>query len=426
MKKMFFLWMLLSLVSCSESEEGVGTDTDPKNNFERSYDFQGSMPDNVLRSYLSRAITMAEFATGIQFYNDSEIPKRVDDERMLINIGAKFIGRAVYRWGKEDDVLNPEFFSSAQLHIQKMHQTDPEMIFQAAIFEIITSKVNEVPIPDWVFEAFDKPVESRNFNYSGMINTQGLFVNHWASQASVPDVSREETRMWFYYLAARYIDIGIEAIHWGQVRLIAMADAGNNFEGWSEVLDKVREYALDHARRGFVLMDGHMPEGGIKTGEKLLFDFHSFPLRIREKIGYPQEGELAKFYEDAIYGRSKGGITPSGWYCESLPYLVEFDNFGISDHPGEARISSTWVWGYDEITWFSLQPEKYRNEFLVYAFNWIHKTDLAGYLQMPGNRKIVPHIGSWSERYRVNQYTNDFEYGYSQENTIKSLWVDND
>ncbi len=48
----------------------------------------------------------------------------------------------------------------------------------------------------------------------------------------------------------------------------------------------------------------------------------------------------------------------SGWKCDALPYLVEFDNFGISRKPGVADTASHFIWGYDEITWFYLLPEQ--------------------------------------------------------------------
>ena len=64
----------------------------------------------------------------------------------------------------------------------------------------------------------------------------------------------------------------------------------------------------------------------------------------------PQEGELRIGFIDSIYGRSKGGITPSGWRCGHLPYLVELDNWGVSSKPGQAGMGGCWVWGYDEIT----------------------------------------------------------------------------
>ena len=43
-------------------------------------------------------------------------------------------------------------------------------------------------------------------------------------------------------------------------------------------------------------------------------------------------------------------------------YLVEFDNYGRSRRPGEASQGRFWIWGWDEITWFSQQPEDARND----------------------------------------------------------------
>ena len=51
----------------------------------------------------------------------------------------------------------------------------------------------------------------------------------------------------------------------------------------------------------------------------------------------PQEAILKVGFSDGIYGRSKGGVTFSGWKCEHLPYLVELDNWGASRQPGQAE-----------------------------------------------------------------------------------------
>ena len=102
-------------------------------------------------------------------------------------------------------------------------------------------------------------------------------------------------------------------------------------------------------------------------------DFHSFPLRIMEVPDKPQEAILKLGFSDGIYGRSKGGITFSGWKCEHLPYLVEIDNWGVSRQPGKARAGSIWIWGYDEITWFAHQSQEYRANWLRYAWDWVRQ-----------------------------------------------------
>src|SRR3546814_16377605 len=111
---------------------------------------------------------------------------------------------------------------------------------------------------------------------------------------------------------------------------------------------------------------------------QLLFDFVSFPRRLREIIDKPQQVELQVGYYDGIYQKTVGGITPSGWHCERSLYLVEFDNFGISKHRDEAKLGDHYAWGYDEITWFQKQPEDYATAFRHYAPQWGKQTDPNG------------------------------------------------
>jgi len=127
-------------------------------------------------------------------------------------------------------------------------------------------------------------------------------------------------------------------------------------------------------------------------------------------------------YTDAIYGRSRGGITPSGWRCEHLPYLVEFDNYGRSRKPGEAGVGKFWVWGWDEITWFSQQPENYRNEWLRYACRWVRDHDSEGYVQMPGMRCLAG-AASGKRWYDVNQPSGATPNGFGQEEAIRTIWA---
>ncbi|GHV09265.1 hypothetical protein FACS1894160_4770 [Bacteroidia bacterium] len=158
----------------------------------------------------------------------------------------------------------------------------------------------------------------------------------------------------------------------------------------------------------------------MKDGVSLL-DFNSFPLRIKEIPEKPYEGKLEVNYLDGIYQKSKGCISPSGWKCEHLPFLVEFDNFGKNKDNNVPTLSLPFVWGWDEISWFSLQSEKYRNEWLKYAYNWIKKTDPNGHLEMPGCRMITcPNESSGS--YRANTKSENCPIGYSQEETIKEIF----
>jgi hypothetical protein len=164
------------------------------------------------------------------------------------------------------------------------------------------------------------------------------------------------------------------------------------------------------------------PTGGFIEDGKLRFDFHSFPLRITEVAGHPHQGVLQVGYSDSIFTRSKGGVTPSGWSCEHLPYVVEFDNFGRSREPGKTG-KAPFIWGWDEITWFALQPEAERNDWLRYAWNWVKNTDPVGHLQMPGSRVITPGTPGAARWYWANIRSDACPEGSNTEQTIKEIWA---
>jgi len=373
----------------------------------------------VLENYLLRSVTLTDLLPPPGFENDGAFSGKEDDLRLIRNIRPKFIGRAVYRWGREETLADPRFSEGAKQIVTKIHEIDPDVVLQACLFEIVTQRVERVPVPGWVFEAFGLPVEQRNFQYEKMLATNGKFVNHWDNLASVPDITQQETKLWFLYLSGFYLDVGCEAFHLGQIELIGMNDPVR--EHWIELIKRLREVAGQKARRGWVLLDAHTPHGGMVVDGKSLLDFNSFPLRIKEIPENPRDAKLEVGYIDAIFGRSHGCITPSGWKCDSLPYLVEFDNFGMSRTPGESTVDSHFIWGYDEISWYSLQDEEYRKDWLKYANSWVRETDPNGFLQMPVGRVVTTGRGQ-RPRFRANTISDAVPEGMNLEETIKEIW----
>ena len=379
-----------------------------------NYRFDGRISRQVLENYLSRSITMTELYRS---------PGNLDDDiRMLRNIGAKFAGRTVYLWGGEARIAGPVFLAQGRDMASRIHKNDPDVVLQAAIFEIVTQQgVSQIPVPAWVFQEFAQTPETRNFDYSKMFVAEDKrFADHWRRGSSVPDICLPETKMWFFFLAASYMDVGIEAIHFGQLDLMGRNDPG--YRNWAELLQHVRHYAAAKARRHYVMLDAHVPKAGPVVDGKLLLDFHSFPLRPKEVAGTPQQAILEVGYSDGLCGRSNGGIAPSGWKCEHLPYLVEFDNFGGTRTPGQASQAhgaSIFTWGYDEITWFSEQPEEYRNQWLHYAWTWLKENDRNGFLEMPGGRMLTRGKAPW---YFANTRSAASPQGFSQEETIRAIW----
>ena len=391
MNKIIHLGLLLCLLGTGG--KGLGSENKKKLN----YFFKGKISRTVLENYLARSAT---FASLLHLTLD-------DDLRMMHNTGVKFAGRVIWMWGGESKI--DALIDKGIPFVKRIHAMDPDIILQGAIFEIITTDVNNVPIPASVFEEFNLAPGNRNFNYEKMIYPFGHRVNHWDKDASVPDMSRTETKMWFFYVAKRWIDLGLEAIHFGQVEI--MDDRDRKRVHWRDVIARIRSYAMKHARRYIVLCDAHVPSGGIVHDGKLMFDLHSFPSRPKSLKGKPHKAILEKGFSDSIYGRSAGGLTPSGWFCESLPYIVEIDNFGSSDHAGEYRESDKiHVWGWDEINWFINQPESYRNEWLEYAYRWVRENDPNGYFQLPLRR---------FQHYSASMHD---PKGKRQEETIKKIW----
>ena len=211
--------------------------------------------------------------------------------------------------------------------LAKIHGADPELILQACIFEIVSRDVNDLAVPAWTFEELGLPVETRNFRYEEMIYPSGRGSNQWGQGSSVPDVSRSETKLWFYFLARSYIDIGCEAIHYGQAELLNGNDP--KLDHWAESLAQARRYAAKH-----------------------------------------------RF----------------------------------------------WIWGWDEITWFSQEPENARNDWLRYAWKWVREHDPVGYLQMPGMR-VISGAADGKRGYDVNQPGAATPNGFGQEQTIRAIWA---
>ena len=152
------------------------------------YRFDGNIGRPVLESYLSRSVTMLDLLTG---HGDVD-----DNIRMLKNTGAKFAGRAIYLWGHESQL--PKRLATARANAPKVHALDPDMIWQACAFEIVSKDVEEIAVPAWAFEAFDHPPEQRNFHYDAMLYPGGRGHNHWRPGSSIPDISQPETKLWFW------------------------------------------------------------------------------------------------------------------------------------------------------------------------------------------------------------------------------------
>ena len=269
----------------------------------RDYHFDKTISRAVLENYLSRSISMEGVFNG---HGDLD-----DNIRMIKSIGAKYIGRSLCLWNGEANFLSN--IERAKQQVPKALAANPDLILEACVFETVSPGVEQIPIPNWVFTALGQPVEKRNFIYTNMIYAAPEQRRSMGRNAQVPDESRIETQLWFYYQAATYIDIGFEGIHFGQVEIMNNNDRDNAH--WEHLFNLVRAHAAKNARRHMVLLNGHVPTGGLQRNGNPLLDFNAFPLRVMETPDKPQEAILKLGFSDGIYNRSKGGLTFSGWKC---------------------------------------------------------------------------------------------------------------
>ena len=207
---------------------------------------KNGISEEVLRNYLSRAQNCNAFNENFATVDE--------DLKMIFTIGVKMISRAFTPWIM--DGAEFKLHDRMKDYISRVHEADPDIIFENCIFETVFRSVAEIPIPAHVFRAFGLEPEDRCFSYEAMVFPDGRFKGLWGPNGSVPDLSQLETQMWVYYRGCLFIDLGFECIHFGQIMLMAKDDVG--FLIFDRVIKMIREYARDHARRGWVLVNAHM------------------------------------------------------------------------------------------------------------------------------------------------------------------------
>ena len=78
------------------------------------------------------------------------------------------MGRSILLWENEQILKDPTFWTKAEQIIQRMHADDPDLVFQACLFEAISTEVCQIEIPEWVFDSYGLKPEKRNFRYEDM------------------------------------------------------------------------------------------------------------------------------------------------------------------------------------------------------------------------------------------------------------------
>lgn len=372
----------------------------------------GAPPDSVVAASLERAITMS----SVLHLYPASIAQWPANLELMEQLQPTLVGRAAVIWGWEHLMLRS--LIGARHRVAALHARVPGAVVQGCIFEFVSRDVEQVRVPAHVLEAFGLPARSRPYRFEDMLTRdQPQWFPGWGQEAAVPDITRQETQLWFFHLATLYVDAGLEAIHLGNLERMANSDPG--FAVTEDVLRRIRDYAAEHGRRGWVMLDAHT-HGVVRSG-RLLLDFHSFPMRPRE-VGDPalQDVVLEAGFQNGIYGRSRGGVTPAGTPVERQRFLVELDNGYAGPTAGGCELPEC-VWGSDEITWFAAQSAERRNELLTYFWHRVRELDPQGRFQMPGVRGLQSLLFDDCADYLAHD-PDRLPCGRGQAATIGALW----
>ncbi len=380
------------------------------------FSFDGPPSQDVINNYLSRGANCMLLDESL----GGGLSRFEENLRMLLYTGAKYIQRAVCGdcWDLRPE--KSEVYPRVKACIAKAHRYDPELIFEGGVYEIINEHVDRTKIPPYVFEAFGLPYEDRNFVSEKMAYEDGRYYNK-ETKSGFPDISQLETQMWFYYRGVLHIDMGCESVHLGSTPSMSEVDMQNGYKGWKRITDLLHEYGRKHARRGWVLLNGHT-FNMVTDNNELIFDFNAWLIHPYVPEGevaglptedHPQRLEIAVGANDfALYQKSVGGKHPCGYDVERTCYVVEFDNYGIDwSNANEPKCNQNggMPWGFEDIGWFGRQPESYRREFLDYLFFKIKELDnYYGHMTMPLLRTgCYIHIHSNLPEFGYNTATGD-------------------
>lgn len=393
----------------------------------QNYSFQGSISEEVLQNYLDKRVSMIGMCTdGLNDVENYPESVREADIDGLIDMGAKYINRMVGWWeypSPSDDDLWPKFMQRIDDNIEKIHAGDPEIIIEAGLMEVLTNSVNTPGlIPNYVFEAFG--IAPRLLNKENMIYSEedaeviriytnpspGSGVEIGDRRSWIPDITRIETQIWYYYLATTYIQKGIEALHFGQSTLINRKDIGNK-ELWG-LIQKIRDYAKDY-NRGIVVINGspayyepdlqmtlnewqyYFPESDYDS--HLLYDFWEAKLHLKEDPNNCPSAYIDGASIPNMDFTNIGGIHPQGFRVKEnfASYVFDFDD--VKEITGCEAIGEQHVYGWDESSWFAFSNPIFRKTFLKYAHYKIKCLRDNGTLTMPGRIPVKTQPSNQNE-----------------------------
>lgn len=399
-----------------------------------NFPYVNSCNYGLLDRYLSKSMNMT------LLYSLINQPTVYNGElNLLKNLTPGYIS-AIGAWGLSETQMIPNTTTGSIYNNEKQCIWDVDNIyinasvripiFEASLYEAVTTDINNVAIPYFVVSAFQGDPDfiaaygnnsyPTQFNINQIKNTAS---NMQPSQIGyqpntyVPDINRIQTRMWFYYLATVYIDMGCNSLS------MAWFDRtfANDAPGYTKTYDlftKIRTYAQNN--NTFVLITAGVDRPiYYNFTNQLIFDFLQSPIRPDPTTNsYASTPCSAQYMAEINFAALNpqfqgytGGISPDGIAIDNIPVVFVFDasgSFGYNGWPTGIQGNGNGPWNVDEITWYYLLGEQCQSYFLKNAANAI-KNDVIhrGYLEMPGETPLL-WWGSQNYGYATNYYMTNF------------------
>ncbi len=245
---------------------------------------QAQLTKPKIEAFLNRAVAHFE-ALSFQAFNDAEFERT---KAFLLRTGAKFIHGGELSWGRS--YPDRGYWDKCKLRLANLHATRglQDVIVEGFIAEHIGPNADTTLIPPWLWQYMQQngltvkrapsPNDKGNlhyFHYENFFARDWPHIDRWGKGASVPDITRPETQLYFRYLLKEYIEAGFESIWFGGLALVGENDRDG--KALSEICKFAKDYAAKNARRRGVLLTSHVA-GWMHEGRQLL-DYICYPSR---------------------------------------------------------------------------------------------------------------------------------------------------
>lgn len=261
------------------------------------------------------------------------------------------------------------------------------IILQGYCMEAIgKTNINNTPMDQslWLFVAKNFPsisfrpleakfingrrIQGHWFNYDTML---GIGVNLWGNDVSVPNLNKQESLLYYIYLAKSYIDAGMNDVSFAQPQKTFGQDLGQYNHGGTN-LQLVSRFARNYGHYfGSYINGQRYVICGLSTSYWYLQSYANYinytrgPAGVSDNKGF---GVTWNSLSDAW-----NSIPPADIVISGKPYICEMDNFGTND----------------QISTFAKTAPGTRNQFMI-DFTAYLLSNRGFYIMQPGLEPINP------------------------------------